>query len=88
MTDHEVFAASHSSDATGENNFIAQDNEDRMKDFRAEVLLFAVRRKVLKAELSFNYVGCLQSYFDYGNIAGYTFSIIKVGKDYFLLTAM
>lgn len=88
MTDHEVFAASHSSGATGENNFIAQDNEERMKDFRAEVLLFAVRRKVVKTELSFNCVGCLQSYFDYGIIAGYTFSIIKVGKDYFLLTPM
>lgn len=36
MTEHEVFAASRSSDATGGNDFIVQDNEERMKDFRAE----------------------------------------------------
>lgn len=36
MTEHEVFAASCSSDATEENDFIVQDNEERTKDFRAE----------------------------------------------------
>lgn len=38
MTEHKVFAASHSSDATGGNGFMGQDNEERKKDFRAETL--------------------------------------------------
>lgn len=84
MTEREVFAASHSSDATGGNYFIAQDNEEGMKDFTVEVLLFAGRRKLMKTELSFNSVGCLQLYFDY-YCAGYTCNTIKVSKDYFLL---